>query len=111
MKKYILLLLLIPSISFGAFISEDNFDSYSAGSASGLSGGTGWTSNWGSSFSCGNITTSTFDSSPNSFKCDTGQINRDFSTVTVGTFYYSFNSSGSDTYTIFLRKGANNVVV
>jgi hypothetical protein len=97
-----------------AFVCTENFDSYADGASlvnNTASGGSGWTSNWQgySGGDAGTVVATQYLSSPNSARITTNQAYRDFTAVTVGTFYYSFRYSG-DQAILRLYTGATAII-
>ena len=94
-----------------AFVCTENFDSYADNdNLNGKSGGSGWTSNWGSTFT-GPATVQNTQAYSGTLSCfsTSDQISRDFTTVTAGTLYFAFFKTGDDNM-FWLRDGATNFV-
>jgi len=97
-----------------AFICTANFDDLTNGdnlANNTIGGGSGFTSNWGVSFTGpAAVDNAQSLSSPNSVKVTTNQTDRDFAAVSVGILYVACYSPG-DGNLVWLRNGTGNFVL
>jgi len=98
MKKILLLLLLlVPSTSFGAWTPTESFDTYSNGnSISGLSGGTGWNGNW--VLNSGTVTITNGEAQSGSLSV--------FSSTPSGNYERAITAVSEGEFSFYIRKPA-----
>lgn len=114
MKKFLLILFLVlPFTSYGAWVATDDFESYSNGDLNGQSGGTGWSGAWSGSTAFDVQGTTVYEgtkavkaTNPN------GVIDRILTTGTnSGTVYFALRRSGTtnDGTVDFRASGTNKI--